>query len=143
MLKRSQHKGFTLLEIMIVVVILGILATMVVQNLADRPDEARVTVVKADLQSIESALILYKAKVGRYPTTEQGLEALIKKPQDLPTGAQWSGPYFNKSLKDPWGREYMYLSPGEKNREYDLYSLGADGEIGGEGSNQDIGNWEN
>lgn len=142
-LNTIKNRGFTLLEIMIVIVIIGILLTIVAQNLVNKPDQARLVKAKTDIRSIESALILYKAEISRFPTTEQGLNALLVKPQDLPLGAKWNGPYLsgNKITKDPWGKDYVYLSPGEHVKAYDLYSLGADGQVGGEDADADIGNW--
>ena len=141
--KRINNKGFTLLEIMIVIVIIGILLGIVGQNLLNKPDQARLIKAKADIRTIEGALVLYKAELARFPTTEQGLNALLVRPKDLPANAKWNGPYLKgtKLAKDPWEKDYVYLSPGEHVKAYDLYSLGADGQVGGEGSDADIGNW--
>ena len=133
------QRGFTLIELMVVVVILAILAAFVIPNVMDRPDEARVVKARQDLSSISSALKLYKLDNFVYPTTDQGLEALVKKPESDPIPPNWR-PYLQHLPKDPWGRDYLYLQPGEHG-EFDVYTLGADGEEGGEGVNADIGNW--
>lgn len=138
----KSERGFTLIEIMVVVVILGILAALVVPRIMSRPDEARVGKVKADLNAIGSALELYRLDNFNYPTTDQGLEALVKKPSTEPVPKNWKeGGYLDKAPIDPWGNPYQYVSPGEHG-EYDIYSWGADGRSGGEGFNQDIGNWQ-
>ena len=133
------QRGFTLIELMVVVVILAILAAFIIPNVMDRPDEARVVKAKQDLSSISAALKLYKLDNFVYPTTDQGLEALVKKPESDPVPPNWR-PYLQRLPKDPWGRDYLYLQPGEHG-EFDVYTLGADGEEGGEGINADIGNW--
>lgn len=132
--------GFTLIEIMVVVVILGILAAMVVPRIMSRPDEARETMARQDLRALESTLNLYKLDNFTYPTTDQGLEALVNKPSPEPPNWK-AGGYLDRLPKDPWGKPYQYLSPGEHG-EIDIYTLGADSMIGGEGPNKDIGNWE-
>jgi general secretion pathway protein G len=131
--------GFTLIEIMVVVVILGILASVVVPRIMDRPDKARQTKAAHDVRAIQSALSLYRLDNFVYPSTNEGLEALVSRPAgDYPN---WkSGGYLDNLPKDPWGRTYQYLFPGEQG-EIDIYSLGADGRPGGEGANADIGNW--
>lgn len=136
--KRHLQKGFTLIELMVVVVILAILAAVAVPQFMDRPDEARMVKAKQDISSLSSALQLYKLDNYRYPTTDQGLEALVTNPSsdDAPN---WK-PYMQNLPKDPWGKSYLYLSPGEQG-DFDLYTLGADGEEGGEGVNATIGNW--
>ncbi|MDY6829683.1 MAG: type II secretion system major pseudopilin GspG [Pseudomonadota bacterium] len=140
-MQQPRQAGFTLIEIMVVVVILGILAAVVVPRIMDRPDTARVTKARQDLRALESALNLYKLDNFVYPTTEQGLEALVTEPDTAPAPSNWSsGGYIDRVPKDPWGREYFYLSPGA-NGAIDLYSLGADGQEGGDGINADIGNW--
>ena len=136
-----KHQGFTLIEIIVVVVIIGILATFVAPKFLGRTDEARVVKAKNDIQALESALDLYKLDNYAYPTTDQGLQALVEKPGTDPVPANWKdGGYIKKLQKDPWQREYLYLSPGDHG-EIDIYSLGADGIEGGEGPNADIGNW--
>lgn len=139
---QGHRKGFTLIEILVVVVILGILAAVVVPRIMGRPEEARRTKAAVDIKSIETALNLYKIDSGTYPTTEQGLFALVEKPNtgDIPRNWKESG-YLSKLPKDPWRSEYVYLSPGA-NGEYDLSSYGSDGEQGGEGKYADINNWE-
>ena len=140
-LNMKKHQGFTLIEIIVVVVIIGILATFVAPKFLGRTDEARVTKAKSDIQALESALDLYKLDNYTYPTTDQGLEALVAQPTSDPVPANWKdGGYIKKLRKDPWQRDYIYLSPGEHG-EIDIYSLGADGLEGGEGANADIGNW--
>jgi general secretion pathway protein G len=138
--RRRAQGGFTLIEIMVVVVILGILASVVVPKIMDRPDKARQTKAAHDVRAIENALSLFKLDNFVYPTTDQGLESLVSKPGgDFPN---WkSGGYLDKLPKDPWGRPYQYLNPGVKG-EVDIYSLGADGQPGGSETNADIGNWE-
>jgi general secretion pathway protein G len=134
--------GFTLIEVMVVVVILSILAAIVVPRIMDRPDEARITKARQDIRALESALNLYKLDNYDYPTTEQGLESLVQPPTSPPEPRNWkSGGYVDRLPKDPWGNDYQYLSPGQ-NGAIDLYSLGADGQTGGEGTRADIANWE-
>lgn len=136
-----KQQGFTLIEIIVVVVIIGILATFVAPKFLGRTDDARITKAKNDIVALESALELYKLDNYTYPTTDQGLEALVNEPTSEPVPANWKqGGYIKKLQKDPWQRDYLYLSPGE-NAEIDIYSLGADGIEGGEGPNADIGNW--
>ena len=139
MLKRSVQRGFTLLELMIVVVIIGVLGALVVPSFMDRPNEARVTAAKTDIASIMQALKLYKLDNYRYPTAEQGLNALIAKPTSGPVPANWK-PYADKLPNDPWGSPYQYLNPGVRG-EVDVFSFGADGKTGGEGFDADIGSW--
>jgi len=136
----KKQSGFTLIELMVVVAILAILAVVVAPMVLDRPDEARIVKAKQDLASISSALNLYKLDNYRYPTTDQGLDALVQKPTSEPTPKHWR-PYLQNLPKDPWGNDYLYLSPGEHG-DFDLYTLGADGQEGGEGTNADIGNWD-
>lgn len=136
-----RHAGFTLIEVMVVVVILGILAAIVVPRIMDRPDAARVTKANQDLRAIESALNLYRLDNYVYPTTDQGLLALVEKPNSPPEPRNWkAGGYLDRLPKDPWQRPYQYLNPGQHG-EIDVFTLGADGEPGGEGVNSDIGNW--
>lgn len=139
---RNQQHGFTLIEIMVVVVIMGILAALVVPKLMGRADDARIVAAKQDISTIMQALKLYKLDNQRYPTTEQGLIALIKKPTSGPAASGWKiGGYVDKLPKDPWGNPYQFLSPGIKG-ELDIFSLGADGQPGGTGNDADIGSWE-
>lgn len=133
--------GFTLLEVMIVVVILGILAALVVPKIISRPDEARVIAARQDVASIMQALKLYRLDNLRYPRTEQGLQALVEKASTPPIPPNWKvGGYLERMPKDPWGNPYQYLNPG-LHGEIDVYSLGADGAPGGEGTDSDIGSW--
>ncbi len=137
-----NQKGFTLIEIMVVVVILGILAAIVVPRLLERPDEARRVKAKADIKGLEEALGLFRLDNTFYPTTEQGLKALVSKPEvgRIPTKYPEGG-YLKKVPQDPWGNDYAYLSPGVHD-DFDLISYGADGEPGGEGNNADIQSWD-
>jgi len=137
LVKKSQT-GFTLIEVMVVVVILGILAAVVVTKVADRPDEAKLVKVKQDILTFESALNLYKLDNDIYPTSEEGLEALVEKPANARNWKQ--GGYVARLQNDPWNTPYQYLSPGE-NSQIDIYSFGADKQPGGEGINADVGNW--
>lgn len=137
-----KQQGFTLIEIIVVVVIIGILATFVAPKFMGKTDDARVVKAKNDIKALESALDLYKLDNYVYPSTDQGLDALINLPTSDPIPPNWQkGGYVKKLEKDPWQREYLYLSPGERS-EVDIYSLGADGLEGGEGSSADIGNWQ-
>ncbi len=136
------QRGFTLLEIMVVVVILGILAALVVPKIISRPDEARVVAAKQDIASLMQALKLYRLDNQRYPTTEQGLQALHTKPTTSPIPLNWKqGGYIERLPKDPWGGPYQYLNPGVHG-EIDVFSYGADSAPGGEGNDADIGSWE-
>lgn len=138
---RLVQAGFTLIEVMVVVVILGILAAIVVPRIMSRPDEARVVRTEQDVRALGAALDLYKLDNLAYPTTEQGLEALVTKPASLPPGSRYKDDgYIDAVPSDPWGGDYQYLFPGQHGT-YDLYSHGADGVPGGEGFNADIGNW--
>jgi len=131
-----HKKGFTLIEIMLVVIIIGILSAMVMPRLVGRSEEARISAAKADIEAnISLALDLFEMGVGRFPTTEEGLVVLRSDPSSLP---DWKGPYLKKEPKDPWGKSYIYHSPGTHNLDYDLYSAGPNGV---EGDNDDIGNW--
>lgn len=132
-------RGFTLIEVMVVVVILAILATIVVPKIMDRPDDARIAKAKQDIRAIESALQLYKLDNLTYPTTDQGLEALVKPPANAKNWRQ--GGYLDRLPIDPWNHPYLYLSPGQHGA-FDVYSLGADGQPGGTGADADIGNWQ-
>jgi general secretion pathway protein G len=138
---RRRNTGFTLIEIMVVVVILGILAAVIVPRVLARPDTARLVKAKQGLRTLESALNLYRLDNYGYPSTEQGLEALIVKPVGAPEPRNWQpGGYIDRLPIDPWQRPYLYLSPGQ-NGDFDVYTLGADGVPGGEGIDADIGNW--
>lgn len=140
-MSRPYPKGFTLIEVMVVVVILGILAALIVPKVMSRPDEVRIIAAKQDIAALAQALKLYKLDNLVYPSTEQGLQALVIKPATLPLPTNWKpGGYVERLPKDPWGRDYLYLNPGRQG-EFDIYSVGADGEPGGEGGNADIGNW--
>ena len=141
-MRSALARGFTLIEIMVVVVIMGILAALVVPKLMGRTDDARVTAARQDIATIMQSLKLYKLDNQRYPTTEQGLKALIEKPTTGPEARGWkTGGYLDKLPKDPWGNAYQYLSPGIKG-EVDVFSYGADGQSGGAGNDADIGSWE-
>jgi general secretion pathway protein G len=136
-----RHAGFTLIEIMVVVVIMGVLAAMLVPRLMGRTDDARILAAKQDIATLMQALKLYRLDNQRYPTTEQGLQALITRPTNGPQPANWkSGGYVDRLNKDPWGNPYQYLSPGTRS-EVDIFSLGADGKPGGNGNDADIGSW--
>lgn len=135
----ASQRGFTLIEIMVVVVILGILAAMVVPKVLDRPDQARATAARQDIAGLTQALKLYRLDQGRYPSQAQGLKVLVEKPADAAT-SNWRA-YLERLPNDPWGRPYQYLNPGA-NGEVDVFSLGADGQPEGEGVNADIGSWQ-
>lgn len=138
---KSWQGGFTLLEVMVVVVILGILAALVVPKIISRPDEARVIAAKQDIASLMQALKLYRLDNQRYPTTEQGLQGLVERPASAPLPPNWkAGGYLERLPKDPWGNPYHYLNPGVRG-ELDVFSTAADGAPGGEGNDADIGSW--
>jgi general secretion pathway protein G len=138
---RRASRGFTLIEIMVVVVILGILAAIVVPKVMDRPDTARITKAKQDIRALESALNLYRLDNYFYPSTDQGLAALVERPAGSPEPRNWkTGGYLDRLPKDPWGYDYQFLNPGSHG-EIDIFSLGADGRPGGEGIAADIGTW--
>ena len=142
MQNKKGASGFTLLEVMVVVTILAILAAMVVPRVMNSLAGAQSKTVKADLSSLSAALNMYKLDNFQFPSTEQGLAALITKPGGQPEAPNWrTGGYLEKPAKDPWGNPYQYLRPGQHG-EFDIYSLGADGKPGGEGEDSDIGNWE-
>lgn len=137
-----RHNGFTLIEIMVVIVILGILAAMIVPKVMSRPDEARVVAARQDIASLMQALKLYRLDNKRYPTSEQGLQALVTRPAQAPVPDNWKGGgYIERLPLDPWGKSYQYLNPG-LHGEIDVFSYGADGAPGGEGFDADIGNWQ-
>lgn len=139
--RRQRTRGFTLIEIMVVVVILGILAAIVVPRVMDRPDDARLAKVRSDIRALESALNLYRLDNFVYPSTSQGLEALTQRPATGVTPTNYrAGGYMDRLPMDPWGNSYQYLHPGNHG-EIDIFSLGADGSRGGSGINADIGNW--
>jgi general secretion pathway protein G len=136
-----RSKGFTLIELMVVLVILGVLAAMIAPKIMDRPDEARIVAAKQDIATVIQALKMYRLDNIRYPTTEQGLQALVTKPTIDPIPENWkSGGYLEKLPKDPWGNAYVYLNPG-RHGDIDVISLGADGQTGGESKDADIGSW--
>jgi general secretion pathway protein G len=135
----KNNKGFTIIEILVVLVILGILGTLLVPKILDKPDEARITRAKLDIKAIEAALKIYKLENSIYPTTEQGLEALVKETtiDPVPTSFKKGG-YLEELPKDPWGGDYIYTSPGDEDRDYEIVCYGADRKEGGEGVNADI-----
>ena len=138
----DRARGFTLLEVMVVVVILGILAMLVVPRIISRPEEARVAAARQDVATVMQALNLYRLDNQRYPSTEQGLQALVAAPTTAPLAPDWSrGGYLDRLPTDPWGQPLRYLSPG-LHGEIDVFSLGADGQPGGEGHDADIGSWQ-
>ncbi|RUP24514.1 MAG: type II secretion system protein GspG [Curvibacter sp.] len=139
-LRRRIQAGFTLIELMVVLVIIGVLAALIVPNVLDRADDARATAARTDVNNLVQALKLYRLDNQRYPTAEQGLRALIARPTTAPVPPNWK-PYLEKLPNDPWGRPYQYLNPGIKG-EIDVMSFGADGQSGGEGKDADIGSWQ-
>jgi general secretion pathway protein G len=140
--RTHADRGFTLIEIMVVIVILGILAALVVPRIIERPDEARVVAAKNDIAAIMAALKLYRLDNQRYPTTEQGLAALVIRPTTPPAPPNWKpNGYLERLPKDPWGNPYQYLNPG-LHGEIDVFSYGADGQPGGSGYDADVGSWD-
>lgn len=139
--RASRDSGFSLLELMVVVVIMSILALVIVPRVIDRPDQARIARVQSDLAVLQNALQLYKLDNLQYPTTEQGLSALIERPTRPPEPPNWAaGGYIDRLPPDPWGGAYQYLSPGVYG-DFDVFTYGADGSTGGEGANADMGSW--
>lgn len=138
--RRHLRAGFTLIELMVVLVIIGVLAALIVPNVLDRADDARSTAARTDVNNLMQALKLYRLDNQRYPTAAQGLQALLTKPTAAPVPTNWK-PYLEKLPNDPWGNPYQYLNPGIKG-EIDVLSFGADGQAGGEGKNADIGSWQ-
>ena len=138
-MEKKRRAGFTLIELLVVMLILGLLAALVGPKLFGKVGKAKIRAAKAQISLIEDALDAFRLDVGRYPTTEEGLQALVEQPSGV---TKWDGPYLKKKVpKDPWGHDYVYKCPGEHG-DYDLYSLGADGEEGGEGENADITSWD-
>ena len=137
---RRRSRGFTLIEIMVVLVIIGVLAALIVPNVLDRAGDARVTAARTDINNLMQTLKLYKLDNQRYPSGEQGLEALLRKPETGVQPPNWR-PYLEKLPADPWGRPYQYLNPGVQG-EIDVFSYGADGQPGGEGNDADLGSWQ-
>jgi general secretion pathway protein G len=138
--QRGLSAGFTLIELMVVLVIIGVLAALIVPNVLERADDARATAAKTDVNNLMQALKLYRLDNQRYPTAEQGLQALLTKPTTGAIPTNWKS-YLDKLPNDPWGRPYQYLNPGVKG-EIDVMSFGADGQPGGEGKNADVGSWD-
>jgi general secretion pathway protein G len=137
-----RARGMTLIEVMVVVVILGVLAALIVPSVIGRPDDARIVAAKQDVATILQALKLYRLDNHRYPSTEQGLQALVSAPTEPPLAANWkAGGYLERLPKDPWGQPYRYLHPGVRG-EIDVFSYGADGAQGGTGADADIGSWD-
>lgn len=138
--RREASRGFTLIELLVVLVIIGVLAALIVPNVLSRADEARVTAARTDVNNLMQALKLYKLDNQRYPSADQGLEALVRKPSIGSLPPNWK-PYLDKLPNDPWGQPYQYLNPGVKG-EIDVFSFGADGKAGGEGNDADVGSWQ-
>ncbi len=137
-MNQTRQQGFTLIEIMVVLVIIGLLAALIVPSVMDRPDEARRVKAQQDIRALQSALKLYRLDNYRYPDQSQGLEALVNEPE---SARNWKGPYVDSLPADPWDQPYRYRNPGREGRDIDIYTLGADNREGGEGPDADIGNW--
>jgi general secretion pathway protein G len=135
-------RGFTLIEVMVVIVILGILAALVVPRVVGETDKAKVQAARTDIATLKQSLKRYYIDSSRYPTTEQGLQAIVTKPTVGQIPPNWGGPYIERLPKDPWGGDYQYVQPGIKGGEFDIFSYGKDGKSGGEGYDADIGSWE-
>lgn len=138
--RRGLSRGFTLIELMVVLVIIGVLAALIVPNVLDRASDARVTAARTDINNLMQALKLYKLDNQRFPSAEQGLQALVRKPTVGTVPANWR-PYLDKLPQDPWGKPYQYLNPGLR-AEIDVLSFGADGQAGGQGADADLGSWD-
>ena len=139
--KKRREAGFTLVELMVVIVIIGLLATIVTINVLPAGDKAKSVTAKADIATIENGLEMFRLQFNRYPTTSQGLQSLISAPSGIDAAQYQRGGYIKKLKDDPWGRPYLYASPGQHG-EFDIWSLGADGKEGGQGVDADIGSWE-
>lgn len=138
-----RQSGFTLIEIMVVVIIIGLLASVAVPTVLDRMEQARTQKARADFKSLQTALKLYRIDNFTYPTSDQGLDALVTKPSVAPVPRNWkTGGYLDQMQLDPWDRPYLYMSPAEGGHDYDIYTLGADGVSGGEGTNADLSIWD-
>ena len=139
-MERSRQRGFTLIELMVVVIIIGLLAAFVAPKIFHRVGESRIVAAKNQMAALEDALDMFYVDTGHYPSTEEGMAVLNTKPENI---NHWKGPYLKKKVpKDPWGNDYVYKSPGGDGRDYDIICYGADGQEGGEGDNADINSWE-
>lgn len=138
----SRYRGFTLIEIMVVVIIIGIMAALVAPSVIRRLDDAQIVKAKQDIRAYETALNLFRLDNFKYPTTDQGLKALVTQPNDTSIRNWKPGGYIDGLKQDPWGNDYRYVYPGTHGKEFDLFTLGADNQEGGEGTNEDIGNWD-